>query len=206
MAEGPTEFLLYLAEDGQTRIDVRVQNETVWLNQAQLIDLFQTTKQNISLHVRNILAEGELSQEATVKDYLTVRTEGNRTVSRAVTHYNLDMIIAIGFRVRSTRGTQFRQWAISRLQEYIVKGFAMDDERLWVFRVTELTNAWALVCRASNSAIRSVSEVSAATGETATIVIAATTASFMDSSLRSLADVLTSHDLSLKPESHCDCC
>lgn len=130
MSDRPTEFLLYVAEDGQTRIDVRVQDETVWLNQLQLADLFQTTKQNVSLHIKNVFKEGELEPTATVKDYLTVQTEGRRTVSRAVAHYNLDMIIAIGFRVRSPRGTQFRQWANTRLGEYIVKGFAMDDERL----------------------------------------------------------------------------
>lgn len=130
MTELPTEFLLYQAEDGQTRIDVRVQDQTVWLSQAQLVELFQTTKQNISLHIRNIFDEGELRAEATVKEYLTVQTEGKRTVSRAVAYYNLEMVIAIGFRVRSSRGAQFRQWANQRLQDYIVKGFAMDDERL----------------------------------------------------------------------------
>ncbi len=130
MAYYPTEFLLYVAEDGQTRIDVRVQDENVWLNQLQLAELFQTTKQNISLHIKNILAEGELSAASTVKDYLTVQSEGRRSVTRDVAHYNLEMIIAVGFRVRSLRGTQFRQWANARLAEYIVKGFAMDDERL----------------------------------------------------------------------------
>lgn len=130
MADHPTEFLLYVAEDGQTRIDVRVQEESVWLNQLQLAELFQTTKQNISLHIKNVFKEGELEAAATVKDYLTVQTEGRRAVTRGVAHYNLDMVIAVGFRVRSTRGTQFRQWANARLAEYIVKGFAMDDERL----------------------------------------------------------------------------
>lgn len=130
MAEEPTEFLLYIADDGQTRIDVRVQDENVWLNQLQLAELFQTTKQNISLHIKNVFKEGELDEAATVKEYLTVQTEGRRPVSRGVAHYNLDMIIAVGFRVRSTRGTQFRQWANARLGEYIIKGFAMDDERL----------------------------------------------------------------------------
>lgn len=130
MADQPTEFLLYVAEDGQTRIDVRVQDENVWLNQLQLAELFQTTKQNVSLHIKNVLKDGELDAAATVKDYLTVQTEGRRAVTRGVTHYNLEMIIALGFRVRSTRGTQFRQWANARLAEYIVKGFAMDDERL----------------------------------------------------------------------------
>lgn len=130
MAEEPTEFLLYIADDGQTRIDVRVQDENVWLNQLQLAELFQTTKQNISLHIKNVFKDGELDEAATVKEYLTVQTEGRRAVSRGVAHYNLDMIIAVGFRVRSTRGTQFRQWANARLGEFIIKGFAMDDERL----------------------------------------------------------------------------
>ena len=130
MAELPTEFLLYVAEDGKTRIDVRVRDENVWLNQIQLAELFQTTKQNISLHIKNLLTEGELGAASTVKDYLTVQTEGRRPVTRDVAHYNLEMIIAIGFRVRSTRGTQFRQWANARLAEYTIKGFAMDDERL----------------------------------------------------------------------------
>lgn len=108
MADHPTEFLLYIAEDGQTRIDVRVQDENVWLSQLQLAVLFQTTKQNISLHIKNLLKEGELAAGATVKEYLTVQTEGHRPVRRGVAHYNLDMIIAVGFRVRSLRGTQFR--------------------------------------------------------------------------------------------------
>jgi hypothetical protein len=130
LADHPTEFLLYVAEDGQTRIDVRVQDENVWLSQLQLAELFQTTKQNISLHIKNLLKEGELDAGATVKEYLTVQTEGLRPVRRGVAHYNLDMIIAVGFRVRSLRGTQFRQWANAKLGEYIIKGFAMDDERL----------------------------------------------------------------------------
>ncbi len=130
MADNPTEFLLYVAEDGQTRIDVRVEDEAVWLTQLQLAELFDTTKQNISLHIKNLLSEGELDASATVKEYLTVQTEGRRAVTRGVVHYNLDMIIAVGFRVRSPRGTQFRQWANARLAEYIIKGFAMDDERL----------------------------------------------------------------------------
>jgi len=134
MGEDGSEFLLYQAQDGKTRIEVRVMDETVWLNQAQLVELFQTTKQNISLHIRNVFEEGELEPAATVKEYLTVQTEGKRSVSRTIAHYNLDMVIAIGMRVRSPRGTQFRQWAIQRLQEYIVKGFVMDDERLKLAR------------------------------------------------------------------------
>ncbi len=125
-----SEFLLYRTEDGQTRIEVRLENQTVWLTQAAMADLFQTTKQNVSLHLQNIYDEGELTREATVKEYLTVRTEGNRQVKRSVEFYSLEAIIAVGYRVKSQRGTQFRQWATERLREFIVKGFVIDDERL----------------------------------------------------------------------------
>ena len=97
-----------------------------------MVELFQTTKQNISLHIRNVFAEGELRPEATVKKYLTVQTEGDRKVERLLEYYNLDVIISVGYRVKSFRGTQFRMWATQRLKEYIVKGFTMDDERLLV--------------------------------------------------------------------------
>ena len=124
------QFLLYQTEDGQTRIECRLQHETIWLSQRDMAELFQTTKQNISLHLKNIYEEGELSPEATVKKYLTVQTEGQRQVSRDVEYYNLDAIISVGYRVRSLRGTQFRIWATERLREYLVKGFTMDDDRL----------------------------------------------------------------------------
>jgi hypothetical protein len=126
----PGELLIYQTEDGQTRIQVRVEHETVWLTQKQMTELFQTTKQNISLHIQNVFEEGELQAAATVKEYLTVQTEGDRQVERLVEHYNLDVIISVGYRVKSLRGTQFRIWATQRLREYIVKGFTMDDERL----------------------------------------------------------------------------
>ncbi|MCZ8269935.1 MAG: RhuM family protein [Beijerinckiaceae bacterium] len=134
MAELPNEFLLYQAEDGQTRIDVRVHGESVWLSLMQIAALFQRDKSVISRHISNIYAEGELDEAATVARYATVQTEGSRRIQRDIEHYNLDMIIAVGFRVRSKRGTQFRQWANARLGEYIVKGFAMDDERLSLAR------------------------------------------------------------------------
>ncbi|HAN97344.1 MAG TPA: hypothetical protein DCQ98_07905 [Planctomycetaceae bacterium] len=124
------EFILYQTEDGQTRIDVRMAGETVWLSQKAIADLFQTTKQNVSQHLQAIYEEGELRPEATVKKYLTVRTEGNREVSRNVDHYSLDAILAVGYRVRSHRGTQFRIWATERLREYLINGFAIDDARL----------------------------------------------------------------------------
>ena len=122
--------LLYQSEDGTTRIEVRLDGDTVWLPQRAMADLFQTTKQNISLHIQHVFEEGELSPEATVKQYLTVQTEGSRQIRRAVDHYNLDVIIAVGYRVKSHRGTQFRIWATERLREYLIKGFTMDDARL----------------------------------------------------------------------------
>ena len=125
-----SEIILYQTEDGRTRIQCRFENETLWLTQAQMAELFQTTPQNITIHLRAIFAEGELVEEATCKDYLQVRSEGGREVSRSLRHYRLDAILGVGFRVRSHRGTQFRQWAIGRLNEYLVKGFTMDDERL----------------------------------------------------------------------------
>lgn len=128
MSEG--ELILYATEDGAAEIQLRAIDGAVWLSQVEMAELFQTTKQNVSLHVRNILAEGELSAEATVKEYLTVQTEGARQVKRTVTLYRLEMILAVGYRVRSPRGTQFRRWATSALKEYLVKGFVMNDARL----------------------------------------------------------------------------
>jgi len=124
------EFLLYQTVDGRTRIQCRLENETIWLTQAQIAELFQTTPQNVTLHLKAIFAEGELTESATCKDYLQVRSEGGRAVARKLRHYRLEAILAVGYRVRSHRGTQFRQWATARLSEYLVKGFTMDDERL----------------------------------------------------------------------------
>jgi hypothetical protein len=126
----PAAFLLYQTEDGGTRIACRLEDETLWLSQAQMAELFKTTPQNITLHLKAIYEEGEQSEAATCKEYLQVRSEGNRSVSREVKHYRLEAVLAVGFRVRSHRGTQFRQWATERLREYLVKGFAMDDQRL----------------------------------------------------------------------------
>ncbi len=125
-----SEIMLYQTEDGATRLSVRLEDETVWLTQAAMAELFQTTPQNVTIHVKSIYEEGELEAEATCKDYLQVRSEGTRQVERRLKHYNLDMVIAVGYRVRSHRGTQFRRWATERLREYVVKGFTMDDERL----------------------------------------------------------------------------
>lgn len=124
------EIIIYQTQDGQTKIDVRLENETVWLTQNQMAELFQTTKQNVSLHIKNIFEEGELSENSTVKDYLTVQQEGNRKVSRNISLYNLDVIISVGYRVKSLRGTQFRIWATQVLKEYMKKGFALNDDLL----------------------------------------------------------------------------
>ena len=124
------EIVLYQTEDGSTRIEVRMEGDTVWLPQRGLAELFQTTPQNITQHIATIYQEGELSEPATCKEFLQVQSEGKRQVRRAIQHYNLDVIISVGYRVHSHRGTQFRVWATQRLREYLTKGFAMDDERL----------------------------------------------------------------------------
>lgn len=124
------EFILYQTEDGQTRIECRFENETIWLTQALLAELFQKDVRTINEHLRNVFAEGELDPEATIRKFRIVRQEGNREVTREIEHYNLEVILSVGYRVRSQRGTRFRQWATARLQEYLVKGFTMDDERL----------------------------------------------------------------------------
>ncbi|MFN9748100.1 MAG: virulence RhuM family protein [Burkholderiales bacterium] len=124
------ELILYTAEDGSAAIQLRAEGGTVWLTQLEMATLFDTSKQNISLHIKNVLAEGELAEAATVKESLTVQTEGKRQVHRTNLLYNLDMILAVGYRVRSLRGTQFRQWATTHLREFLVKGFVLDDTRL----------------------------------------------------------------------------
>jgi hypothetical protein len=128
--EPKSELIIYKTDDGKTHLQVRMDQETAWLTQNQMAELFQTTKQNVSLHVNNVFTEGELDRTATVKEYLTVQQEGKRQVSRSVEYFNLDVIISVGYRVKSHRGTQLRIWATQRLREYIVKGFALDDERL----------------------------------------------------------------------------
>jgi hypothetical protein len=121
------QFLVYQTEAGNTRVLVRLHEETVWLTQAQMAELFQTTKQNISLHIRNVFQEGELEPQAVVKEYLTTAADNKRY---SVAHYNLDVVISVGYRVRSHVGTRFRIWATQRLREYLVKGFTLDDQRL----------------------------------------------------------------------------
>ncbi len=125
-----SEIILYQTEDGRTRIQCRFENETIWLTQSLIAELFEKDVRTINEHLVNIFDEGELRREATIRKFRIVRTEGRREVAREIEHYNLDAILAVGFRVRSHRGTQFRQWAIGRLNEYLVKGFTMDDERL----------------------------------------------------------------------------
>lgn len=126
---GNSEIVIYKSEDGNIKVDVLFEDETVWLTQVQMVNLFQSTKQNISLHINNIFKEGELDKKATVKNYLTVREEGNRHVKRDIEYYNLDVVISVGYRVKSYQGTQFRIWATQRLREYIIKGFTLNDER-----------------------------------------------------------------------------
>ena len=119
-----------LPRHGLTKVDVRFEGDTVWLTQAQLVDLYHSSKANISEHIKHIFEDGEQSEEATVRKFRTVQMEGNRQVTREIAHYNLDIIIAVGYRVRTRVGTQFRQWATARLKEYMQKGFALDDDRL----------------------------------------------------------------------------
>jgi hypothetical protein len=124
------ELMVYQSPDGQIKLDVRLQDETVWLTQAMMAELFQTTPQNITTHLKSIYEEGELAEPATCKDFLQVQQEGSRTVQRTRKFYNLDAIISVGYRVKSAVATRFRIWATERLKEYLVKGFTLNDERL----------------------------------------------------------------------------
>lgn len=128
--DGKPEMLIYQAEDGKSRIQVRLAEGTVWLSQAHMAGLFQTTPQNVTIHIGEIYGDGEVSEAATCKELLQVRQEGGRAVRRRIKFYNLDLILAVGYRVRSPRGVLFRQWATERLREYLVKGFTLDDDRL----------------------------------------------------------------------------
>lgn len=125
-----SQIIIYQTENGQTKIDVKLENETVWLTQKLMAELFQTTPQNITIHLKNIFEEGELQENATCKDFLQVRQEGNRIVERTQKFYNLDAIISVGYRIKSHIATKFRIWATRHIKEYIVKGFVIDDERL----------------------------------------------------------------------------
>ncbi len=128
--ESNSQILIYQTESGQIKIDVRLENETVWLSQKLMSELFQVAKSTISEHIKHIFQEGELEKKATVRKFLTVQTEDNRNVNREIEYYNLDMIISVGYRVQSHVATRFRQWATQHIREYIVKGFVLDDERL----------------------------------------------------------------------------
>ena len=139
-------IIIYQSEDGKTQLDVKLEGETVWLTQAQMVELFQTSKQNVSLHINNIYKEGELGKEATVKDYLTVQSEGARTIHRRVKYYNLDMIISVGYRVNTKRGIRFRQWANSVLKQYLVKGYAI-NENIRKQQIAELRQLVQVVSR-----------------------------------------------------------
>ena len=127
MGSKDTEIIMYRSEDGTTKIDVRMQDETVWLSQAQMVELFQSSKANISEHIKNIFVEGELIENSVVRNFRTTAADGK---NYNVKHYNLDVIISVGYRVKSLRGTQFRIWATERLREYLIKGFTMNDDLL----------------------------------------------------------------------------
>lgn len=130
-SQEPTgEIVLYQTDDGRTRVECRFVGDTLWLSQALIAELFQKDVRTVNEHLKNLFEEGELDAEATIRRFRIVRREGTRDVARQIEHYNLDVILAVGYRVRSERGTQFRRWATDRLREYLVKGFAMDDERL----------------------------------------------------------------------------
>ena len=159
--ENRGEIIIYRAEDNTVQLDVRMENETVWLSQQQMVQLFNSTKQNISLHIGNIFREGELQKEATVKEYLTVQTEGNRQICRKVLYYNLDVIISVGYRVKSQRGVQFRQWANRILKDYLVKGYAV-NEKLRREQLSDLRQLVQIVGRTVQSkAVESADETQA---------------------------------------------
>jgi hypothetical protein len=124
------DVIIYQSEDGATKINVNLQDETVWLSQQQLVELYHTSRTNVVEHIRNIYNEGELEENQTCRNFRQVRIEGNREVNRSIPYYNLDMIISLGYRIKSSVATKFRIWATQRLKEYMIKGFVMDDERL----------------------------------------------------------------------------
>lgn len=124
------DIIIYQTEDGLTKIDVKVENETVWLSQQQMAKLFKTSRTNVIEHINNIYSEEELDKNSTCQNFRQVQKEGNRNVTREIPFYNLDMIISLGYRIKSKVATNFRKWATERLKEYMIKGFTMDDERL----------------------------------------------------------------------------
>ena len=126
---GNSQIIIYTTEKGETKLEVRLEDETVWLTQKQMAELFQTTSQNITIHLKNNFEEAELNEAATCKDFLQVGKEGSRMVERSQKFYNLEAIISVGYRIKSRVATRFRQWATKHISEYIVKGFVLDDER-----------------------------------------------------------------------------
>jgi len=154
------EIEIYQSSDKKIEIQVQFENETVWLTQAQIVDLFQTTKSNISEHSKHIFQEGELDREQTVRKFRTVRTEGKKKVSRILEHYNLDLILSIGYRVNSKRGTQFRQWATQRLKDHLIKGYTLNKKQLQHYgqNLQQLEQTIKLI-QQGNSAERTGSEV-----------------------------------------------
>lgn len=149
-----SEILFYTSEDGLAQVDVRLQGETVWLTQQQLAGLFSTTRENIVQHIRNVYREGELQEVATCQDFLQVRQEGSRTVRRSIPHYNLDMIISVGYRVRSATATKFRIWATKRIKEYLVQGVAINHRRL-----EQLGSVVEILQRSEDDVLNGVAEV-----------------------------------------------
>jgi hypothetical protein len=142
---GGGEVVIYDAPDGAVRLDVRLEQETVWLTQRQMAALFETTPENVLMHLKNVFGEGELLETGTTKDFLAVRTEGKRRVQRKLKHYNLDAIISVGYRVNSKRGVRFRQWATGVLREHIVKGYTLNAQRLAERGVDEIEQAVGLL-------------------------------------------------------------
>lgn len=150
--------VIYQTEDGQTQIDVRLENDTVWLTQAQMAELFERTPQNITMHIRNAYNEGELEREATCKEYLQVQIEGKRKVKRVQKYYDLDVIISVGYRVKSKRGTDFRIWARKVLRQYLIKGYAI-NERIRKEQIGELRQLVQVASRAiSNQDVANTDE------------------------------------------------
>ena len=130
MAENKGDIIIYQTDGGLTKLEVKLEDETVWLSQQQMADLYLTSRTNVVEHIKHIFDEGELDEESTCRKFRQVRLEGNREVTRNIPYYNLDMIISLGYRVKSSVATKFRQWATERLKEYMIKGFILDDERL----------------------------------------------------------------------------
>ena len=148
MTENNTQIIIYQTENGETKLEVRLENETVWLSQKLMAALFQTTVANINIHLKNIFEEGELDMKATIKDFLIVRIEGSREVNRTIEYYNLDAIISVGYRIKSNVATRFRQWATQHIKEYIVKGFGEPFRSSQRF-IQRISNYWSNSLRIS---------------------------------------------------------